>query len=155
MQRMEIILCDYGSQAYQWIVNTASKTVERRDCANASDARHGSTGFGSYIDVGVFKRRPVFFGIFTNDGNLNFYADTTIFLLDETAQVVKRAVVYPFLSRAILQRQGQVQNWTYWHNELLEDGMHTRDFLGYIAETSGSVGKIEAFREYWHRSKTQ
>ena len=152
---MEIILCDYDSQAHQWVVNIASKTVERRDCADASDVRRGSTGFGSYIDVGVLKRRPVFFGIFTNGGDLNFYADTKMFLFDAALQFVKRVVIYPFLSRVILQRQGQVQNWTYWHNELLEDGMHTRDFLGYIAETAGSVGKIEAFREYWHRSKTQ
>lgn len=155
MQLMEIILCDYDSQAHQWVVNTSAKTVERRDCSDAADVRRGSTGFGSYIDVGLLKRRPVFFGIFTNGGDLNFYADTSIVLFDDALHLVKRAVVYPFLSRAILQKQGQVQNWTYWHNELLEDGMHTRDFLGYIAETFGSVGKVEAFREYWTRSKAQ
>lgn len=72
--------------------------------------------------------------------------------IDDRLRLLKSPILFPFISRASLRlHTKEHRRWTYWHNELSEDGMHIDDFILYIAERTASSEKLNDFQKYWRR----
>lgn len=150
---MSIVLCDYAAQDWQYLISKESYVGERRQCASAEEARAGSSGFAAIVSVGVFNRRDALFGLYVTAGEALFLADGAFHSFGTGLRLRRRALIYPLLSQVTLTQthDANVRRWTYWHNELLEDGMHTDDFLAYVAECATSNSTLQVFCDRWRR----
>lgn len=146
---MQLKVCDFhdSTQAFFFDGGLYSGYASQR-FNSPSKAEVEACGMGTLKKLGILRLREAFCAVYVVDGSVKLQIDDAIYDLS-SGVVVTRTSVAPFIKSLVIRSQKSVNSYSYFGNDLFEDGMDYRDFFLYLGERLTDEKRRLEFTKFW------